>query len=85
MKKNKFPRAMLTIWDLKGKMRQIYYTTRFNRLYHRIRHGSWAKIYIKVEYGKQEDVFGKKIMFYNDGTYEKRKEALQALHAFLEK
>lgn len=46
--------------------------------------GSFAKIYVKVEYGKRKDVRGKEVMFYNDGEYDDPKEAVKALRAFLE-
>lgn len=44
---------------------------------------SFAKIYVRVEYGKYENVRGKKEIFYNDGTYDS-KEAIKAFQAFLE-
>lgn len=44
----------------------------------------FVSVYIKVSYGKQIDVFGKKINFYNDGTYTDEKEFNKAYQAFIE-
>lgn len=62
----------------------IYTTTKTKRLYARIRHGKFLSVYFKVLYGKAKTNKGKIEMFYNDGTYTNSKEALEALHAFLE-
>lgn len=46
--------------------------------------GSYARFYVRVDYGKDRDAYGKNVMFYNDGEYDDPKEAIQALRAFLE-
>ena len=56
----------------------------------------WRKVYaklasavahkycIKVDYGIFKNVWGKRTMFSNEGIYDTRKEARQALRAFME-
>ncbi len=50
---------------------------------------AWAehdlKVYLKVNYGKDYDVWGKYDYFYNDGDYFKKKDFWLALDAFCEK
>ena len=55
--------------------------TRFRSI---LSHKTWVKVFIKVSYGKHKDVFGKMVEFTNQGTYENKHDALQALEAFLE-
>jgi len=42
------------------------------------------KVYLKVYYGKQKDVFGKLSQFHNEGWYTKENEFWQAFTAFNE-
>ena len=78
-----YPCTRLKIWDKNGKTTIFPLTTRRRRLFSRLRHVPYAKVYIKVEYGYDVDVFGKRVMFYNDGYYTERREAVKALQAFL--
>ena len=84
MKKNIFPRVKLTVWLKNGKVVYYPYSVRMNRLYARVRHGLYARINIKVQYGIDKNVYGKEEMFENSGTYENPKEAVEALKAFLQ-
>jgi len=49
---------------------------------------NWQKtmirVYVKVSYGKQKDVHGKLVTFYNDGDYETKTELIEAFKAFTE-
>ena len=45
---------------------------------------SMVKVYVKVYYGMDKDVFDRKSHFYNDGTYTNKKDFDFALNAFLE-
>lgn len=40
--------------------------------------------YFKVDYGKRHDVYGKLVNFYNDGTYNNKRDFLSAAEAFME-
>lgn len=42
------------------------------------------KVYLRVSYGKHEDVWGKLSSFYNDGWYENEKDLWLAFNAFSE-
>lgn len=42
------------------------------------------RYFIRVEYGKKEDIHGKMVMFYNEYNGYDKKEAKQALGAFIE-
>ena len=84
MKKDISPRVKLTLWSKNGKVVYYPYSIRMNRLYARARHGLYARIDIKVQYGIAKDNFGNNTMFENSGTYENPKEAVSALQAFLE-
>lgn len=42
------------------------------------------KAYIKVNYGKFLDCYGKKVNFYNDGDYDNKYDFWLATNAFLE-
>ena len=84
MKKDISPRVKLTLWSKNGKVVYYPYSIRMNRLYARARHGLYARIDIKVQYGIAKDNFGNNTMFENSGTYENPKEAVEALRAFLQ-
>lgn len=43
------------------------------------------KIYLKDNYGKQKDCFGKLVTFYNDGEYDNENDLWLAFNAFKEK
>ena len=59
-------------------------TTKTLRLYAKIRAWKFPRIYIRVWYGLLKTNKGKTKMFYNDGYYTDKNEALTALRAFLE-
>jgi hypothetical protein len=42
------------------------------------------KVYLKVDYGKRLDNFGKYTSFWNDGDYDNKDDFWLALNAFLE-
>lgn len=42
------------------------------------------KVYLKVTYGKFIDAYGKKSLFYNDGTYDNKEDLWWAFNAFTE-
>ena len=42
-------------------------------------------VYLKVGYGKFVDVYGRKSLFYNDGTYDNKEDLWWAFNAFTEK
>jgi hypothetical protein len=42
------------------------------------------KWYIRVNYGKYKDNFGKLVDFYNDGEYTNKTELMKAYKAFIE-
>lgn len=44
-----------------------------------------GEVYLKVNYGKHLDNFGKNTIFYNDGVYQDKESFYLALNAFLEK
>lgn len=43
-----------------------------------------VKAYLKVDYGRFLDVWGKKTLFYNDGTYDNKQEFWEVFNAFTE-
>ena len=59
-------------------------TTKTRRLYAKIQAWKFPRIYFRVEYGIRKNDKGKNAMFYNDGYYTNKNEALKALTAFLE-
>ena len=44
-----------------------------------------GEVYLKVNYGKLLDNFGKRTTFHNDGVYRDKESFYLALNAFLEK
>lgn len=72
-----------------GKTVQRVQTHSLRRFYRHLRTINWEKrplsVYLKVSYGKQKDVWGKMVTFYNDGNYKTKQELLQAFEAFVEK
>jgi hypothetical protein len=81
--KPSFPQVKATFYYPNRKV-SINTTPKTKRLYAKIRHGKFLKVYIKVLYGKRLTNFNRMEMFYNDGTYLTVKEALTALKSFLE-
>jgi hypothetical protein len=66
---------------------QRYETSSIRRFYNHIRTIKWGSgtlAYLRVSYGKDKDIHGKIINFYNDGEYTNKKEFGDALNAFLE-
>lgn len=45
----------------------------------------WQKAFLRVLYGKKENVFGKIVEFKNEGYYYNKKDLQQAFRAFCEK
>lgn len=56
------------------------------RFYRRIRTLKWknghTKVHLRISYGKDKNVFGKFVNFYNHGEYTNPEELLNALTAF---
>ncbi len=42
------------------------------------------RVYLKVNYGRLVDAYGKKSLFYNDGTYDNKEDLWWAFNAFTE-
>jgi hypothetical protein len=72
-----------------GQTIQRYHTHNLRRFLKNIRTIKWQnlkiEVYVKVSYGKQKDIHGKTVVFYNDGIYENRRDLIQAVKAFIEK
>ena len=82
--KELFPRVTAKFYFEDGKVSITNKTHKTRRLYARINRSKFLKVYFKVEYGIKETNRGTKEMFFNDGTYFNKKDAIQALEAFLE-
>ena len=41
-------------------------------------------VYLRVNYGRYKNNYGKLVNFYNDGEYETKKDLLQAFKAFID-
>ncbi len=71
-----------------GQKVERYETKSLRRFLNHTRTINWkdspCRVYLRVSYGKKEDVFGKQATFYNDGTYENKEDFNLALEAFLE-
>ena len=71
-----------------GQNGQLVRTHSKRRFLNYLRSINWQKgqikAYIKVNYGKEKDVFGKLTTFYNDGTYENEHDLQKAFIAFTE-
>jgi len=67
-----------------GKVKWYFVGTK-KRFIYWLTHGKFSKAIVRVEYGKEKDNHGKMVMFYNEGEYTNKKDALQALRAFCEK
>lgn len=68
----------------KGKVKKMYRTGTTRRYLSKLRKSNADYFNIKVEYGKHKDVYGDMVMFYNEYDGDSKKEAIQALQAFLE-
>ena len=68
----------------KGKKTNTYTAGTKVRFMRKIHGSSWDKCYIKVLYGKQTDVHGKKAQFYNDGETHNKEDAIKMFQAFTE-
>lgn len=73
----------------KGEVTKIYRTHKIRRFLKNIRSIKFEdtdiKVYLKVDYGKQIDIYGKRTSFCNEGTYEKEEDFWWAFNAFTEK
>lgn len=72
-----------------GEITQIYRTHKIRRFLKKIRSIKFEdediKVYLKVDYGKHIDVYGKRTNFCNEGIYENADDFWWAFHAFTEK
>ena len=72
---------------LNGKAVQMVRTHSLRVFLNRTRLFKWQKsnfeVYLKVGYGKKENVFGKMVNFCNEGTYTNKKDFAQAANAFI--
>lgn len=67
---------------------QVVRTHSIRRFINNLRTINWkdggTKVYLRVNYGKKVDVFGKLSTFYNDGWYENQEDLRSAFNAFKE-
>jgi len=72
-----------------GKLTQTTRSFKKRRFLKNIRLINWKeshlKVYLKVNYGRDYDVWGKYTYFYNDGDYFRKKDFWLAFNAFCEK
>src|SRR3990167_7745818 len=69
------PRISLKIYPVNSGKAVRVTTTKSRRIYFKVTHEKFLKVYLKTTYGKDCS---------NEGVYENRKDLLQALDAFLE-
>ena len=74
----------LTLVSRHGKVKRYRSGTKRRFMFH-LTHDKFSKAIVRVEYGKEKDNFGKMVMFFNEGEYTNKHDALQALRAFCEK
>lgn len=71
-----------------GKMIHKVRTHKLRRFLKKIRSIKWQNsmisVYLKVDYGKSIDSFGKRTSFYNDGEYGNKEDFWMAFNAFIE-
>lgn len=71
------------------KMIEKCQTHSIRRFMNHLRTINWQKrglkVYLRVNYGKYEDNFGKKATFYNDGLYKTKEDLWLAFKVFTEK
>lgn len=69
-----------------GRVIQRVRTHSIRRFLHHLRTTNWEnsllKVYLRVNYGKHENNFGKKVAFYNDGWYENEEDLWLAFNTF---
>lgn len=69
-----------------GRKVQRLQTHEYRRFYKELRQIIWEKgqikVYLRVNYGKHKDNFGKMSEFYNDGWYETKEDLWLALKNF---
>lgn len=71
-----------------NRMTHIMRTHKLRRFLKKIRSIKWQNssifVYLKVDYGKFIDNFGKRTTFYNDGEYTNKENFWMAFNAFME-
>lgn len=77
----------IRIYNKKNKLvaRRIGQRENWKKLYGKLASAVGHKWYSCVEYGYDNNVFGERVMFKNEGKYTKLSEAKKALSAFIEK
>lgn len=73
----------LKLYDKKGVATR-YLKGTIKRFMSKLRSSSAVRFNVLVTYGKHKDVYGDMVMFYNEYDGDSKKEAIQALQAFLE-
>jgi hypothetical protein len=75
------------IYNKKNKLigRRTANRDNWRKLYGKLASAVGHKWFIRVEYGYDKDVYGKRHLFVNEGEYTKLSEAKKALSAFMEK
>jgi len=77
----------LRLYNKKGKLVSITRTHKIGRLANAIRRANFrithSKAYLKVNYGKHKDNFGKIVPFINEGEYTTKTDLLQAWRIFI--
>ena len=79
-----YPRIKLTL--ITPRSRKLYWSplSRSRRFFSKLSLAQFTKAIVRVEYGYDKGFRGKRVLFYNEGKYTNRKEAKEALRAFLE-
>ena len=73
----------LKLYDRRG-VATTYLKGTINRFMSKLRSSAAVRFHVYVTYGKHKDVYGDMVMFTNEYDGESKKEAIQALQAFLE-
>lgn len=68
----------------KHEVARTYHKGTIKRFMSKLRGSSGRRIEIRVEYGREKDIFGKNVMFMNEYEGYSSEDAQQALQAFLE-
>jgi hypothetical protein len=72
-----------------GRTIQRQRTHSIRRFVNNLRSINWEnmplKVYLRVSYGRGEEVHGKTVNFYNEGSYENKDDLFMAFNAFIEK
>lgn len=65
-------------------MKRYATTSSITKILLNVSHRDWEHLYLYASYGIQEDVFGRKVLFTNHGTYYNKEDAITMIKAFYE-